>query len=86
MAKIHEQYTSQQHLQSRISSAYGYAVQGVPLSEFEAGEGIIVLTQKGEPVMSGAIEDIGLDDTEEVMGVMVGDDWYFEDTYIYRRL
>jgi len=52
-------YTTQQHLAARVASQYGYKIaEGTDPSEFQVGEGVIVLTRKGEPVMSGLIEKI----------------------------
>jgi len=79
-------YTSQQHLAARFASAHGYKIQEqIALSEFSVGEGIIVLNKKGEPMMSGQIEDMTTEGDGR-MGVKVGDLWYHEANCIFRRL
>ncbi len=75
-------YTSAMHHQNRVAAMYGYKIaEGLKLSEFEVGEGIIVINKKGEPMMSGTIQDMN-----EENGVQVGDNWWPSSDYIYRRL
>lgn len=81
-------YTTRQHMEARVAAAYGYGVQGVPLSEFTIGDGIIVLTNKGEPINSGQIENMQYstnEDGEEIASsVMVNGDWYTADESLFR--
>ena len=83
-------YTTRQHMESRIAAAYGYNVQGVPLSEFTIGDGIIVLTKKGEPINSGQIEDMTYmtdEDGEEIANsVQVNGSWYYDSSNLFRVL
>jgi hypothetical protein len=64
----------------------GYKTQpvGSPLKEFEVGDKVIVLTHKGEPVMSGEIVDTRQDETTS--SAMVGDRWWDEASYTFRRM
>lgn len=75
-------YTSALHQSNRVASAYGYPIaEGLKLDEFQVGEGIIVINKKGEPLMSGTIEDMNED-----QGVKVGGTWFLATEHIYRRL
>jgi hypothetical protein len=70
-----------QRLSNSIASAYGYKVQEshyTPINEFHIGDNAIVLTKKGEPIMSGTIADLN----EE--GIMIGDSWYYADMHNFR--
>jgi hypothetical protein len=69
---------------------YGYKTSvmenTVALSEFETGQGVIVLTKNGEPIMSGAIEDIRMPQYEgERASLKLGGRWYHEGEYSFRR-
>lgn len=80
-------YTTRQHMEARIAAAYGYTLNGVPLDEFAPGDGIIVLTQKGEPVVTGQVEELrfGVEEEKDVpVSCRVGDMWYGKDQYLFR--
>jgi hypothetical protein len=89
-------WTQEQRRTAAVAAALGYKNQNikessVPVSEFEVGDGVIVLTDRGEPIMSGQIEEI---DVAEVMdggvtrasGIKVGRDWYYDTTSYFRRM
>lgn len=74
-------YSTQQHIRNRERAAAGFKLEeGVAVSDFQVGEGIIILNLKGEPSMSGIIEK--LDDN----GVSVGGTYFPCKEFIYRRL
>jgi hypothetical protein len=78
-------YTARQHIDNRIASAYGYKIQeGINLSEFSVGEGIIILSRKGEPLMSGLIDAI--ESENGGMRVSVGEEWWNDTEYMFRRM
>jgi hypothetical protein len=90
-------YTPDQRRTNIVASAYGYRTaideNSVPLSEFSVGSGVIILTKKGEPIMSGPISEIRLavaaapdGPTPESGALKVGNRWFSEDNYCFRRL
>ena len=84
-------YTPTQHQQNRVSAMYGYpAAGGVSLDEFLLGDGIIVMTSKGEPILTGQVEQFSEMPTEEGgierASVQVSGNWYPCSDYSFRRL
>lgn len=79
-------YTSAQHQQNRVYAALGYKIldEGVLLSEFQVGEGIIILNRKGEPMMSGLIEKLYQVEGESC--VDVGGTCWPSSTYLFRKM
>jgi len=78
-------YTSAKHQANRIAAAYGYKIaEGVSLDEFQVGDGVIILNKKGEPMMSGPIEDI--QETDAGKQVVVGDRVWSDVDYMFRRM
>lgn len=84
-------YTTRQHMEARMAAAYGYTVSGVPLAEFVPGDGIIVLTQKGEPINSGVIEELRFGyeeggEAEVPVACKVNGAWYYKSSHLFRTL
>lgn len=86
-------YTADQRKTNTVASAYGYrtAVEenSIPVSEFSAGNGVIILTKKGEPIMSGPIGEIRSsinDDDFDEGAIKVGTRWFDSKDYCFRRL
>lgn len=78
-------YTTAQHHANRIYSALGYKIaEGAKLSEFQVGEGVIILNRKGEPMMSGLIEKIYEVDGEQC--VDVGGTCWPQSQYLFRKM
>jgi hypothetical protein len=72
----------------QVASGFGYKVNEgaqTKIVEFEPGDPAIVFTTKGEPIMSGAVEEI--EDPTEYSGgsLRIGDQWYDASTYFFRR-
>lgn len=78
----------QQRRMNAIAAMYGYPVQEdtVPAAEFSPGDGVIVLTDKGEPIMSGKVTDVRHDETMGRGAIRVGEDWYCESDHRFRHL
>ena len=84
-------YTPEQRKMATVAAMHGYKISeqfGVPIKEFKLGDGVIVITNRGEPINSGLIDKI--DYPNEEMGttgaVQIGDDYYPADNYFFRRL
>ena len=56
----------------------------VPLENLDIGENVIILTKKGEVTMTGKVEDMMQDDSG--YAVMVGERWFHDDSYNFRRV
>lgn len=74
-----------------LASAYGYRIpEQVPITEFKVGDGVIVITNKGEPVVSGQISEIIYpDDKSEYPQpgyLRVGEQVYHASSYMFRHL
>lgn len=79
-------YTCAQHQANRIASLYGYKLaESVNLSEFKLGDGIIVLSKKGEPLMSGLIEKMYQSMSGERCVEVGGTPWN-ESQYMFRKM
>lgn len=81
--------TPDQRRTNNVAAAYGYRVNEdtIAAGAFTPGDGVIVLTAKGEPVMSGTVQEVK-DREYEGMGsrLRVGDQWYHEGEYTFREL
>jgi len=77
----------EQRKMMQIASGFGYKVStnGVKVEDFQQGETAIVLTNKGEPIMSGQIEEIRLPTEFEQGAIRLGDRWYYSDQHFFRR-
>lgn len=69
-----------------LASMFGYRVSRLEEgtyspSDFSLGDGVIVLTRKGEPVMSGNIAEFGYDKSS----LRIGEKWY-TDQYMFRKM
>lgn len=82
-------WTPEQRRSATIAAAFGYKTaimeNTIPVSELSVGDGIIVLTEKGEPIMSGQIEDIGTTGGDPP-AVKIGGEWYCSRQYSFRRI
>lgn len=82
--------TPEQRRLANIAAMYGHRnilEDTVPVSRFEPGDGAIVLTMKGEPVMSGTVTEIKPDDDLYGNGaIRIGDVWYYGDSHKFRLL
>jgi hypothetical protein len=79
-------YTTAQHMANRLAAAHGYKIaEGAKLSEFQVGEGIIILNRKGEPLMSGLIERIDTLDSGE-LAVVVGGSMWPQSEFLFRTM
>jgi len=82
-------WTTNQRRSANIAAAYGYKTaireNTVAVNELAVGDGIIILTEKGEPIMSGQIEDIDMTDSNSP-SVRVGGEWYCTRQYSFRRI
>jgi hypothetical protein len=78
-------YTTGQHQQNRVAAALGYKItEGEPATNFLQGDNIIILTKKGEPVMSGEISKLVM--TPNGIVFTVGGNEYGESLYQFRRM
>lgn len=78
-------YTSAEHQSNRIAAALGYKIaEGAQLSEFQVGEGIIILNRKGEPMMSGLIEKMYQLEGEQCIDV--GGTCWPQSQYLFRKM
>ncbi len=74
-------YSSGYHAEQRIYAQLGYKMSDIiPVEELVLGDKIIVLTPKGEPVMSGSIDEI----TDG--RVRISDMCYNSTEYVFRRM
>lgn len=83
-------YSRDQRRTNQLAHMYGYKSSvmenTVPLGEFETGQGAIVLTKNGEPIMSGRIDDVRLPQYEGEHGALkIGDRWFHANEYSFRR-
>ena len=71
----------------QVAAGFGYKVNtnGVKVESFKQGDVAIVLTNKGEPIMSGAIEEIRLPTEFEQGAIRLGDRWYYADQHFFRH-
>ena len=71
----------------QVASGYGYKVNqnGIKVEDFRQGDNAIVLTNKGEPIMTGAIEEIKLPTEFEKGAIRLGDRWYYSDQHFFRH-
>lgn len=80
--------STEQRRMMQIASGLGYKVnegQMTKVEDFEPGDGAVVFTMKGEPIMTGPIEEIRDSDDISSGGLRIGDQWYYSDTYFFRR-
>jgi hypothetical protein len=78
--------TGEQRRMNQVASALGYPVsqETIAVNELEIGSHIIVLTKKGEPIVTGQVEEVrGSDDMSEG-SIRLGDMWYYPSTYLFR--
>lgn len=77
-------YSGQQRRTNAIASMYGYKTavheNTVALEDFNVGDGAIVLTKNGEPIMSGKIDEI------DESSIKIGDRRYYATEYSFRRI
>ena len=81
--------TPEQVRMGRIASMHGYKnvhEDTVAAAAFRPGDGVIVLTVKGEPVMLGLIDDVREEDFSGHAAIKLGDMWYYEGDYKFRVL
>jgi len=80
--------TPEQRRTGNIAALYGYKVHEdtVAAESFSPGDGAIVLTAKGEPVMSGTIEEVKPGNDMMAASIKIGDMWYYEGQYKFRDL
>lgn len=81
--------TPEQVRMGRIASMHGYRnvhEDTVPAADLFPGDNCIVLTSKGEPVMSGTINDVREDDFGGHSAIKIGDMWYYEGEYKFRNM
>lgn len=83
--------SAEQRRMRALASMYGYKVSSmqestVSVSEFSVGQGAIVLTMKGEPLMSGTVEEIRLDEVGDGSAIRVGNRWFEASHYAFRLL
>lgn len=79
--------TPNQRRTGNIAAMYGYKhvhEDTVAAAAFRPGDGVIVLTSKGEPVMSGLVDAVRESDFSGNAAVKVGDLWYYEGEYKFR--
>jgi len=77
-------YTWAERRDNVAYSNLGYKIEeGPSIEEFLPGEAIIVITKKGEPVMSGRIEQI-LSTPETESSVLVNGKWFSSADYYFR--
>jgi hypothetical protein len=86
-------YSMHDQIQNRVAASLGYPIaEGVDARDLEVGDGVIVITRKGELLMTGQIESIEVDESMEdddgnsPVSVSVGGTWWSEIDYIFRRL
>ena len=80
--------TPDQVITGNVASMYGYKnVHGdtVAAAAFTPGDGAIILTAKGEPVMSGTVQEVR-DNPDGSSAIKVGDYWYYEGEYKFRDI
>lgn len=72
-----------------IASLYGYkntSEDTVSASRFLPGDGVIVLSSKGEPIMSGTVEDVNEGSEYMSPGLKVNGEWYYDGRDKFRVL
>lgn len=81
-------FTPNQRRTGNVAALYGYKniyEDTVAAAAFTPGDGAIILTAKGEPVMSGIVQEVR-DNPDGSSAIKVGDDWYYEGQYKFRDL
>lgn len=77
-------WTAEQRRTHQFASMYGYKTavmeNTVPPSEISVGDGIIVLTDKGEPIMTGKVDEA------KDNSFRIGEEWYSSSRYSFRRV
>lgn len=82
--------TPEQRRLGNIAAMYGFKnihEDTHPAEDFQPGDGVIILTMKGEPIMSGKVTEVR--PTELGMGggaLRVQDQWYYSDSHKFRVL
>jgi hypothetical protein len=85
-------YTPNQRRTNQVAAAYGYRTSvmenTVAVGEFEVGQGAIILTKKGEPIMSGPIDEIRepVEEYDEEGAIQIGGRWFAARDYSFRRV
>lgn len=72
-----------------VAAMYGYKnihEDTLPASSFSEGDGVIVLTHKGEPIMSGQVSEVRPDVGMDGGAIRVEDVWYYADQYRFRAI
>jgi hypothetical protein len=74
----HNSYTV---MQDRIYGSLGYKIPDTFESkDFKVGDSVIVVTKKGEPIMTGAVSDI------KNASLFVDGGWYPDISYSFKRM
>jgi len=78
--------TPEQVRTNRLASMYGYKVNEdtVAAAAFRPGDKAIVLTAKGEPIMSGFVDEVREEDFSGRAAIKMGGQWFYEGEYKFR--
>ena len=86
---MNESYNGQQRRTNQIASLYGYKTavmeNSEPLEDFGEGDNVIILNDRGEPVMSGTIQEKGMSMDGKTQ-VRVNDEWFTEGLFSFRSM
>jgi hypothetical protein len=82
-------WTAEQRRTATIAAGYGYRnsirEQSLPAADISVGDGLIVLTDKGEPIMSGQVAALETSPGGEYQ-VKIGEEWYCSRQHSFRRI
>lgn len=84
-------YTPDQRRTNTLAAMRGYPTaieeNSVPLGEFDVGSGVIILTKKGEVIMSGPVSEVRQSmDGYDTGALKVGDRWFDVKSYSFRHI
>lgn len=83
-------WSADQRKSSAVAAAYGYKTavmeNTLPVEDLSIGKNVIILTQNGEPVMSGTIDGVVSGEGSTVEAVEVGGETWNTALYSFRAM
>jgi len=81
-------FNSHTVIQDRIYGSLGYKLPDtLEAKNFKVGSNVIALTRKGEPIMTGTVSEVSIDEqTNLTNGLKINNRWYFDSTHTFRRM